>query len=160
MLLKIILDKLFPEKIAYAHCDIPCGLYDPNGAQIAAHTLIRMTQLLSEIKREDETKVEHDIARMTHVKEEHANRLEEELETLRNDYFKTEHFKKYKNLNELFLSVFKSLSKVRQAIDMQSAKETLESVLQISEIFYKSKNVNPIRLKSVYPTELEIVSYK
>jgi len=45
--------KLIPEKIAYAHCDIPCGIYDPHQAQLAAHTIIRMTQLLSEIKEDD-----------------------------------------------------------------------------------------------------------
>lgn len=151
---------LFPEKTAYAHCDIPCGVYDPNGAQQASHTVVRMTQLLSEIKRENETKAEHDIARVTHVKEKHADRLEEELETLRNDYFKDEHFEKYQNLNELFSNAFNSLSKARQGIDIQSAKEALESVLQISEIFYKSKNVTPVRIKSVYPTELDIVTYK
>ena len=38
-----------------------------------------MTQLLGEVKRENETKAEHDIARITHVKEEHSNILEDEL---------------------------------------------------------------------------------
>lgn len=159
-ILSPFLDKLFAEKIAYAHCDIPCGIYDPNGAQLAAHTIIRMTQFLTDLKRNDETKAEHDIARITHVKEEHANRLEEELETLRNDYFKDEHFEKYPELNDLFLSAFKSLSKVRTGIDMDSAQKTLETVMQIAEIFYRSKNVTPVRIKSAYPTELEIVTYK
>ena len=57
-------------------------------AQRAAHTIIRMTQLLTDVKGDDPKKMAHDIARMTNVKEEHANILEEELETLRNDYFK------------------------------------------------------------------------
>jgi len=83
---------ILPLNIAYAHCDIPCGIYDPHQAQLAAHTVIRMTQLLLEIKREDETKAEHDVARATHVKEEHSSIIEEELETLRNDYFKEEHY--------------------------------------------------------------------
>jgi len=41
---------LLPEKIAYAHCDIPCGIYDPYVAQRAAHTILRMTQLLTELE--------------------------------------------------------------------------------------------------------------
>jgi len=49
---------------------------------------------------------------------------------------------------------------VRQGIDMEAAKELLETVLQISEIFYKTKDVTPIRVKSVYPTEGEMVFYK
>jgi len=159
-MLNNFLDKVFPQKIAYAHCDIPCGIYDPHAAQLAAHTIIRMTSFLTEIKRENETKAEHDIARVTHVKEEHADRLEEELVTLMNDYFKEEHYSKYPNLQKLFNDAFKATGKARQNIDLDSAKQVLENVLQIAEIFYLSKNVTPFRIKSVYPTELEIVSYK
>lgn len=159
-LLNLFLDKILPQHLAFAHCDIPCGIYDPNAAQLAAHTIIRMTQLLLEIKRESETKAEHDIARVTNVKEEHCDILEHELFTLRHDYFKEDQLKEYPNLADLFQEALKSISKARTGIDMDAATEALESVLQISEIFYKSKNVTPVRIKSVYPTELEIVTYK
>lgn len=151
---------ILPLKIAYAHCDIPCGIYDPHQAQLAAHTVIRMTQLLSEVKRDNETKAEHDVARMTHVKEEHSSIIEEELETLRNDYFKEEHYKEYPNLNELFVKTLKSASKARQNIDIAAAEETLSGILEIAEIFYKTKGVTPVRVKSVYPTGGEMVFYK
>jgi nickel superoxide dismutase len=151
---------LLPQKIAYAHCDIPCGIYDTYLVQRAAHTIIRMTQLLSEIKQDDDLKSDHSIARMTHVKEDHSNLLEEELDTLRNDYFKDEHFKEYSNLNELFISVLKSAAKARQNIDIDAAKETLASVQEISEIFFKTKGAEPVRVKSIYPTGGEIVLHK
>ncbi len=151
---------ILPKKIAYAHCDIPCGIYDPHAAQVAAHTIIRMTQLLTELKREDETKAEHDIARMTHVKEEHGELIEKELGTLENDYFKDEHFKEYPELRELITSAVKLSVKTRQAIDMVSAEELLEKVLLIAEIFYKTKKLEPVRVKSPYPTERELVVYK
>jgi nickel superoxide dismutase len=151
---------LLKENKAFAHCDIPCGIYDPHQAQLAAHTVIRMTQLLLGVKREDETKAEHDVARITHVKEEHSSAIEEELETLRNDYFKKEHYEEYPNLNELFSKVLKSVSKARQNIDITAAEETLSGVLEIAEIFYKTKGVTPIRVKSIYPTGGEIVVYK
>lgn len=147
-------------KTAYAHCDIPCGIYDPHSAQMAAHTIIRMTQFLDEVKRDDETKAEHDIARVTHVKEEHSNLLEDELFTLRHDYFKEEHLKEYPSLTDLFQKALNLNSKSRQNIDMASAKELLEIVLQISEVFFKTKGVTPIRVKSVYPTGGEIVTHK
>ena len=156
-----LLSEIFlKEKIAYAHCDIPCGIYDPHNAQLAAHTVIRMTQLLIDLKREDEIKAEHDIARITHVKEEHSSLIEEELETLRNDYFKIEHFEKFSNLKDLFEKALKYSAISRQTIDIRAAEETLENVLKIAEIFYKTKNVTPIRVKSVYPTEGETVFYK
>jgi len=156
-----------PSKIAYAHCDIPCGIYDPYVLQRAAHTIIRMTQLLTDIKSDTSTssgqvtkRAAHDIARMTCVKEEHASILEEELETLRNDYFKEEHFKQYSNLNELFTKTLKAASGARQEINMQAAEETLAGAQEIAEIFFKTKNVEPVRVKSVYPTGGEIILHK
>jgi nickel-type superoxide dismutase len=119
-----------------------------------------MTQLLTEIKRDNETKAEHDVARTTDVKEEHSNIIEEELETLRNDYFKEEHYKEYPNLNGLFVKTLKSASKARQNIDIAAAEETLSGILEIAEIFYKTKGVTPVRVKSVYPTGGEMVFYK
>ena len=152
--------KLLPENIAFAHCDIPCGIYDPYVAQRAAHTILRMTQLLADLKSDDPRKLAHDIARMTHVKEEHADLLEEELETLRNDYFKEEHFKTYPNLDSLFTKTLKAASKARQEINMEAANEVLFGVQEIAEIFFKTKNVTPVRVKSVYPTGGEIVLHK
>jgi nickel superoxide dismutase len=155
-----ILFKILPLKIAYAHCDIPCGIYDPYILQRAAHTVVRMTQLLTDLKSDDQKREAHDIARITHVKEEHINILEEELETLKNDYFKEEHFKEYSNLNDLFTKTQKLASKARQEINMQAAEETLAGVQEIAEIFFKTKNVEPVRVKSVYPTGGEIVLHK
>jgi len=160
VILNFLLQKLLSEKIVYAHCDIPCGIYDPYVAQRAAHTIIRMTQLLGEVKRDNETKAEHDVSRITHVKEEHSNLLEEELDTLRNDYFKEEHFKEYTNLNDLFVQALKSSAKARQNIDMAAAQETLAKVQEIAEIFFKTKGVEPVRVKTVYPTNGEIVLHK
>lgn len=152
--------QFIPCETAYAHCDIPCGIYDPYMAQRAAHTIIRMTQLLMDLKGEDSKKLAHDIARMTDVKEEHSNILEEELETLRNDYFKDEHFKTYPNLNEIFTETLKAAAKARQEINMEAAEKVLSGVQEIAEIFFKTKNVEPVRVKSVYPTEKEIVLHK
>jgi nickel superoxide dismutase len=151
---------LLPEEIAYAHCDIPCGIYDPYMAQRAAHTIIRMTQLLTKIKNDNFLKSQHDISRMTHVKEEHSDILEEELETLRNDYFKEEHFKAYPNLDNLFIKTLKAAAKARQEINMEAAQETLSGMQEIAEIFFKTKNVEPLRVKSVYPTGGEIVLHQ
>lgn len=151
---------LIPHQIAYAHCDIPCGIYDPHQAQLAAHTIIRMTDLLTQIKREDILKAEHDVARVTHVKEEHSSILEHELTTLENDYFKEEHYAKYPSLGKLFSDAKGLGAKTRQGIDMESGKELLETVMQISEIFYESKGLSFDRVKAPYPTGLDIVVQK
>ena len=150
---------LIPHKTAFAHCDIPCGIYDVHRMQLAAHTVLRMTDLLALVKREDETKAEHDISRVTHVKEEHSDILEEELSTLQDDYFKGD-YSKFQELEELFEKAKKLGTKARVGIDKQACEELLETVMQIAEIFYKSKDVEFARVKSVYPTEKEIVVQK
>ena len=86
---------LLPENSAYAHCDIPCGIYDPHNAQMAAHTVIRMNQLIEEVSAsskespfEERKKIISQVSRLTHVKEEHGHLVEDELGILQNDYFK------------------------------------------------------------------------
>lgn len=161
-----IFNNFLSDKIAYAHCDIPCGIYDPHNAQMAAHTVIRMTQLINDMKAdinapfEERKKIIHNISRYTKVKEKHSDLLEEELSTLRDDYFKEEHFKEYPNLNELFVKTLKSAAKARQNVDMQAAEDALSGVLEIAEIFFKTKDVEYARVKSVYPTERELVVQK
>jgi len=155
-----LVSKVLPEKVAYAHCDIPCGIYDPFRAQQAAHTIIRMTELLGKVERTDEAKTEHAVSRLTHVKEEHSDILEEELNTLRDDYFKEEHFAKFPNLNKLFIKTLKSAGKARQDISLPDAEATLAGAQEIAEIFFKTKGVESVRVKTVYPTEREIVLHK
>ena len=43
--------KLLPIETAHAHCDIPCGIYDPHIAQLSAHTAIRMIRLIHELPK-------------------------------------------------------------------------------------------------------------
>src|SRR5437867_12486327 len=45
------LDRISPAPIAYAHCDIPCGIYDPHHAQLAAHTVVRMGDLINQLEK-------------------------------------------------------------------------------------------------------------
>ena len=157
-----LLSKILPSNIVYAHCDIPCGVYDPHNAQMAAHTVLRMTQLIDEIGKmknpttEDRSK----FVRCVAVKENHGELVEEELGTLENDYFKEEHYKKFPNLKKLIEKAVELSIKTRQAIDMDGAQKMIDATMQIAEIFYKTKNLIPVRISSGYPTEGEIVSHK
>ncbi len=158
---------LLPIKTAYAHCDIPCGIYDPHNMQMAAHTVIRMTQLLEELKPsrseppfDERKRIISQVSRLTRVKEEHGHLVEDEIGTLENDYFKEEHFKKFPKLKDLLTKGVKLSILCRQNIDMKSAEELLKTTQEIAEIFFKTKGVTPVRVKSVYPTEREIVTHK
>lgn len=148
------LSNLLSTQVAFAHCDIPCGIYDPNAAQLAAHTVLRMTQLFEEHKESM-----HDVARITHVKEEHGELVEDALGTLENDYFKPDHYAKFPELKDLLAEAVKLSITCRQKVGMESAENLVEKVLLISEIFYKTKGVTPVRVPSVYPTKGEFVTY-
>ncbi len=159
-----LIDKITPSKIAYAHCDIPCGIYDPHLAQMAAHTVIRMVTLINEVQSPGETptfeqrkEIIHKVSRYTAVKEEHAELCKKEIRILWGDYFKPEHVQKYPELHELVWKVMKLGSKARQDINLQSAEELLETVSKIAEIFWKTKDMGVTRLKAPYPTARETV---
>ena len=45
--------RLRPARTAHAHCDIPCGIYDPHEAEIAAETVEKMVSLLNDLGADD-----------------------------------------------------------------------------------------------------------
>ncbi len=155
-----------PYKVAYAHCDIPCGIYDPHMAQMAAHTVIRMTQMINDLtvkgepEFEERKKIIHQIARLTKVKEEHAELVKHEVRVLWADYFKEEHLKKYPDLHELVFKIMKLASRARQEINIDAAEELLKNVQKLAIIFFETKGLQSVRVKSPYPTGLEIVLHK
>lgn len=152
------LDSIVHFDKAYAHCDIPCGIYDPHTAQIAAHTVIRMIGMINDIPKENPSVSDREnFVRCVNVKEEHAELCKREIRVLWGDYFKPEHAKAYPELNDLVWNALKQASKARQTLDMKNAEDLLESVEKIAEIFWKTKNVETVRAKSFYPTERTFV---
>ncbi len=149
------LDRLAPPRSAEAHCDIPCGIYDPHAAQIAALTVVRMVQLMQGLQKPDAgaSKEEWDyytmqISRYTAVKEHHAELVEKELITLWADYFKPEHLEKYPNLHDIVWKAVKVSGTARQQISMDAAQQLLAATQQIAEIFWATKGVQTRRQPS------------
>ena len=158
-LLKTI-DRVFPPQPIYAHCDIPCGIYDPHAAQLAAHTVIRMVNLINELPNDPAKETVHKLARYTLVKEEHAELVKKEIRVIWGDYFKNEHLEKYPKLHELVFEIMKLASKTRQEVNLEASQQLLTKIQEFAETFFKTKGVEPVRIKTVYPTGGEIVSYK
>ncbi len=158
------IDKFFPAKIAHAHCDIPCGIYDPHHAQLAAHTIIRMVNLISELppitpQMTPEQRIEalNKLSRYIATKEQHAEILKTEVRILWGDYFKPEHGQKFPELNDLVWKTLKLASKARQEINLSASEELLENANKIAEIFWKTKDVGTVRAAAPYPTKKETV---
>ncbi len=134
-------------KKALAHCDIPCGIYEPVIAKIAAKTVLRMCLQLKEIPLPDDLKNKdqiliylNQITRRINIKEEHAEIVKKELRILWGDFFKKEHLEKYPELVDLFWQGFKIASKAKQSVDPEVAQELCQIVDKIAQIFYQVKN--------------------
>lgn len=136
-LLRIVY-KFLPEQTAYAHCDIPCGIYDPKPAQIAAQTVLKMVQKIK-LAKDENLNTKNAFVRMVWTKEEHARKCKEELLILWTDYFKNEHISLFPKLHETFWNAAKLCSKNKQEINEEAAQELVKAVDEIADIFYKTK---------------------
>lgn len=162
MLHKLI--SVFDQKLGFeqaqAHCDIPCGIYDPIGAQIAAVTVVRMIDLINEVEGKTGGQGKdfaHAMTRYTEVKEEHAEKVKHEIRVIFGDYIKPQHIEKFPELPTLQHQIMMQASKARQNIDRQAALDLVEMVNRFTEMFWSTKNIQTRRAKSPYNPPLELV---
>ncbi|RMG50291.1 MAG: superoxide dismutase, Ni [Acidobacteria bacterium] len=154
------LDRRFPFERAKAHCDIPCGIYDPHHAQLAALTVIRMIDLMNELVKEhgqQDMEFHNSMARYIAVKEQHAELCKHEVRIIWGDYIKPEHVQKYPELHELTNNIMKLGSKCRQTTSRETAVELLQAVNRFAEIFWETKGIATKRAKAPYKPEEEVV---
>ncbi len=158
------LDQLSQPATAYAHCDIPCGIYDPHLAQIAAHTVVRMNQLINDLgdapgpgDKQKNDAWHNSMARYVAVKEEHAELVKKEVRIIWGDYFKPEHLEKYPDLHTIVWNIMKLASKARQNVDLQAAQDLLAEVQKFAEIFWATKGASTQRQPSRQTSGGEIV---
>jgi nickel superoxide dismutase len=145
----------FEPETVHAHCDIPCGIYDPHEAIVGAQTVIRMTDLIAELpsKGLSEWEGRNAMVRYVNVKEAHAERVKHEVRIIWGDYFKDEHVQAHPGLHELVWKIMKQAGKCRQSVDKQAALDLLDSVNKFAEIFWKTKQKETTTVKAPYPTE-------
>jgi len=127
-----------PHLVVHAHCDIPCGIYDPTAAKVAADTVAKMVEKITAASGTDEAS-RNTFVRSVTVKEEHAQICKKELLILWADYFKPEHLEKYPKLHETFWKAAKLCSKNKQTVDAQAATDLQAAVKEISDIFWATK---------------------
>jgi nickel superoxide dismutase len=150
--------RALPADEAAAHCDVPCGIYDPHQAQVAAHTVIRMVDLIEGLGS-DLNNAAHlnTITRHIRVKEDHASIVEHEIIILWSDYFKPEHLEKAPDLHDVVWKTAKLTSTVKQQVNKQASLDLLAGVQKIAEYFWESKGVKTRRVPSGQPSGGEIV---
>jgi nickel superoxide dismutase len=162
MFYKVIegLDKIFDFEKAEAHCDIPCGIYDPHMSQVAALTVIRMIDLMNDLMNGssgNDLAFNNSMSRYIAVKEEHAELCKREIRVIWGDYIKQEHIDKYPELPGLVHKIMQLGSKARQTTSRETAMDLLNSVNRFADIFWATKGVQTTRAKAPYKPSEEVV---
>ena len=129
----------------YAHCDGPCGVYDPASTRVAAEAVLAMTKKLialtppSSTNSEEWTAYSNTFARFVAVKEEQAKETKKEILILWTDYFKPVHLETYPDLHETIWKAAKLCSACKVNVDLAQAEELMNYVEKIHDIFWASK---------------------
>jgi len=132
---------LTPRRVVHAHCDLPCGVYDPAQARIEAES-VKATQAryqdAENIKTAGET-VEDYRTRALAIKEQRADLVKEHLWVLWTDYFKPEHLEKHPQLHDLFWRATKEAGAAKKSQDPEQGQRLLDSIDEIAKIFWETK---------------------
>ncbi len=121
-------------KPVYAHCDLPCGVYDPVQAKVEAQSVHEIMKKYSDLHNEDKT-------RAIFIKEQRADLVKNHLWVLWTDYFKPEHLEKFPNLHDLLWKATKQAGVTKKTTDPDEGQKLLDQIEEISKIFWETKKV-------------------
>jgi nickel superoxide dismutase len=123
-----------PRRTVHAHCDLPCGIYDPAQARIEAESV----KACQEKYQGSDDAIFKD--RAISIKEQRANLVKEHLWVLWTDYFKPEHLENYPQLHELFWNATKEAGNAKRSEDPAQGQKLLDAVDELSKIFWETKS--------------------
>jgi len=124
-----LLRLIAPKHSASAHCDVPCGVYDPAQARIEAESCYRI------IEKYHASSDEVFRTRAIAVKEARADLTKHHIDVMWHDYFKPEHVAQYPDLHDVCWRASKQASAVKQGVDLEAAQKLLDLIDQIDEMW-------------------------
>jgi len=136
---------LKPTVIASAHCDLPCGIYDPEQARIEAESCLKIIEKYN-ASSDDQFKT-----RAIVIKEERAELAKHHIDVLWSDYFKPEHVQKYPEITELCWKAAKQCSNVKGSLDIGEAKTLLDMIDKIADVWTKAGGPQATRVAKAAP---------
>ena len=133
--MRLLTRLLAPKVTAHAHCDLPCGVYDPAQARIEAESVKAICQKY----QDNDDPAFRD--RAIDIKEQRSELVKHHLWVLWTDYFKPPHFEKYPQLHQLFNDATKlaGAGGTKGSTDVSKADELLAKIEEISTIFWETK---------------------
>lgn len=135
----------FPAEEVRAHCDGPCGVYDPSSARVAAEAVVSMTKKIVELQppaaNDPQATVTYNntLSRYIQIKEEQAQITKDELLILWTDYFKPVHLEQYPDLHDTFWKAAKLCSACKVEVSQQHADELMAAIEKIHGMFWATK---------------------
>lgn len=132
------LDGIRPAPVVSAHCDGPCGVYDPASARIAAEAVVSMTKKLLDLDMSSDG-AHNTYSRFVSIKEEQAELTKRELNILWHDYFKPAHLEDYPDLHTTFWNAAKQASACKTSVSLDAANELMTQIEAIHNMFWASK---------------------
>jgi nickel superoxide dismutase len=131
--LMVVLDRLSRPATAHAHCDLPCGVYDPAQARIEAESVKACMQ------KYEASDDEVFRSRAVSIKEERCELVKHHLWVLWTDYFKPEHLEKFPELHDVFWRATKAAGAAKKTNDVAVAEGLLKDIEEIDRIFWETK---------------------
>ncbi|AII44021.1 nickel-containing superoxide dismutase (NISOD) [Synechococcus sp. KORDI-100] len=137
--------RVLPASVAHAHCDGPCGVYDPASARVAAEAVLSMTKKLKFLEAPANgdaaamAAYNNTFSRYVAIKEDQAKETKKELLILWTDYFKPDHLATFPDLHDTIWKATKLCSACKVHIDQGKAEELMAAVEKIHNMFWQSK---------------------
>ena len=126
-------DRVSAPAVARAHCDLPCGVYDPAQARIEAESV---KACMEKFNGSDDDVFK---TRAVFIKEQRADLVKHHLWVLWTDYFKPPHLEAHPELHELFWKATKTAGLSKQSSDVKVAEDLLNQIAAIDKIFWETK---------------------
>lgn len=123
----------------YAHCDIPCGVYETDTMRNSAYTCKVMVQKIQELGDMSDPNHHNNAVRMIMVKEKHAETVKHEARILWGDYFKPEHLSEHPDLHDKVWQIMKQASTVKHTVDLDESQKLIDLVAELADIFASTK---------------------
>lgn len=149
------IDSVVGFETASAHCDVPCGIYDPSSAQMAALSVLRFANQVAELNDSQEHQAK--LVRLVLEKEKHAEKAKHDVRVIWGDYFKGELLEKYPDIHELAHSIMLAGSAAKQTLSVEAATKLVDLVNTFAEKFWDSKGVATYKAVCPYAPKVETV---
>lgn len=153
-----MMERFAPVPTVSAHCDIPCKIYDPSAAQIAALSVIRFMDLIADLDKENLSLEEQaTLVRLVQQKEEHAEIAKHEVRVIWGDYFKQPQFDKFPDASTLVHDIMLAGSACKQGIGRDKGEKLLALINEFAEAFWATKDVKTFTATCPYPPNESVV---